>query len=150
MVCCNSAGLLRLGVPFVQSLGDYTMRRKKRAFLWLFAIVLLASSCAGLRHFRAGDSFERGLALFNKGQFEDAIPYFQRATDEDPKFAEAYLYLGRSHLSARHWREAIQPLRTAYRLAPEGAKDEVFNVLLDALLGAGLPPERPERFRDTL
>jgi tetratricopeptide (TPR) repeat protein len=92
------------------------------------------------------------LVLFNQGRFEDAIPYFKSATEEDPKFAEAFLYLGRSHLSARHWREAIQPLRTAYRLAPAGAKDEIFDVLIDALLAAGLPPERPssERYRDTL
>jgi tetratricopeptide (TPR) repeat protein len=128
------------------------MKKQRNAAAWLLAILILASSCASLRHFRAGDSFDRGLALFNQGDFEDAIPYFKRATEEDPNFAEAYLYLGRSHLSARHWREAVQPLRTAYRLAPAGAKDEIFNVLMDALFAAGLPPERPssERFRDTL
>ena len=128
------------------------MKKQRNAAAWLLAILILASSCVSLRHFRAGDSFDRGLALFNQGDFEDAIPYFKRATEEDPNFAEAYLYLGRSHLSARHWREAVQPLRTAYRLAPAGAKDEIFNVLMDALFAAGLPPERPssERFRDTL
>jgi tetratricopeptide (TPR) repeat protein len=115
--------------------------------------LLIFSSCATVRHFRADDSFERGLALFNQGQFEAAIPYFKRATEQEPDFAEAYFYLGRSHLSARHWREAIQPLRTAYRLAPEDTKQEIFNVLMDAFFAAGLPPERPdpsERFKDTL
>jgi tetratricopeptide (TPR) repeat protein len=131
------------------------MKKTKIAFSWLLVALLLGSSCATLRHFHANDSFERGLALFNQGRFDAAIPYFKRASDEDPNFAEAYLYLGRSHLSARHWREAIQPLRTAYRLAPEEAKQEVFNVLMDAFFAAaldGFPPERPpsERFKDTL
>jgi tetratricopeptide (TPR) repeat protein len=129
------------------------MNRPRNTIAWLFAILLIAGSCAGLRHFRANDSFEEGLALFNQGQFEAAIPHFKRATEDDPKFAEAFLYLGRAHLSARHWREAIQPLRTAYRLAPPGTgKDEIFDILMDALLAAGLPPERPssERFRDAL
>jgi tetratricopeptide (TPR) repeat protein len=130
------------------------MIRRKIAVPWVVIGLLLFSSCATLRHFRADDSFERGLALFNQGHFEEAIPHFKRATEQEPEFAEAYFYLGRSHLSVRHWREAIQPLRTAYRLAPEEAKQEIFNVLMDAFFAAaagGLPSERgrPD-FRDTL
>jgi len=97
---------------------------------------------------------ERGMELLNKCQFEEEIPRIKRATEQDPEFEEAYFYLGRSHLSARRWREAIQPLRTAYWLAPEDAKQEIFNVLMDAFFAAALPPEgvRPssERFKDTL
>jgi tetratricopeptide (TPR) repeat protein len=130
------------------------MIRHKTAVPWVVIGLLLFSSCATLRHFRADDSFERGLALFNQGHFEEAIPHFKRATEQEPEFAEAYFYLGRSHLSVRHWREAIQPLRTAYRLAPEESKQEIFNVLMDAFFAAaagGLPSERgrPD-FRDTL
>jgi tetratricopeptide (TPR) repeat protein len=101
--------------------------------------------------------FDQGLALFNQGNFREAIPYFQRATDENPKFAEAYLYLGRAHLSTRQWRDAIQPLRTAHRLAPEETQHEVLNLLMDALFaaaldgpGRGSPPQSPHRFGDTL
>jgi tetratricopeptide (TPR) repeat protein len=108
--------------------------------------------------FRDGqDSFDRGVALFNQGSYREAIPHFHRATTENPKFAEAYLYLGRSHLSMRHWRDAIQPLRTAHRLAPEETKREVFNLLMDALFaaaldgpGQGRPGQSPDRFRDIL
>jgi tetratricopeptide (TPR) repeat protein len=130
------------------------MIRHKTGVPWVVIGLLLFSSCATLRHFRADDSFERGLALFNQGHFEEAIPHFKRATEQEPEFAEAYFYLGRSHLSVRHWREAIQPLRTAYRLAPEESKQEIFNVLMDAFFAAaagGLPSERgrPD-FRDTL
>jgi len=119
-------------------------------------LTLLLSACS-LRYFQAGEeSFERGLALFDQGRFEDAIPYFQKATADSPDFGQAYLYLGRSYLGARRWRDAIPALRAAYRLSPTETKEEVFNFLLDALFAASssiLPSDnsRPsDRFRGTL
>lgn len=92
------------------------------------------------------------MTLFNQGSFREALPYFQRATEENPNFAQAYFYLGRSFINLRRWREGISPLRTAYRLAPEATKQEIADVLFDALLAvamAGVGPERPgsEPFR---
>jgi tetratricopeptide (TPR) repeat protein len=110
-------------------------------------LALLLGGCATMRPFRAGQaSFERGLVLFDQGRFEEAIPYFREATADNPEFGEAYLYLGRSYVSTRRWRESIQPLRAAHRLSPGQTQDEVFNLLLDALLAAssgGLTPDRP-------
>jgi Flp pilus assembly protein TadD len=95
-------------------------------------------SCAGLSlPDRSQSAFETGLGLFNQGKYEDAIPYFVKATEIDPEFGRAYLYLGRSQLNLRHWAEAVGPLRTAYRLAPEATKQEAVQILIDALLGAG-------------
>lgn len=123
--------------------------------LWL-SLALFAPACSSMRPLRPGyGSFERGLALFDQGRFDDAIPYFRRATAEDPEFGEAFLYLGRAYLNTRRWRDAIQPLRAAYRLAPAETKDEVFNFLLDALFAAAgnsLPYDRsraPDRLQDT-
>lgn len=123
--------------------------------LWL-SVALLAPACTNMHPLRPGyGSFEHGLALFDQGHFDDAIPYFRTATAEDPEFGEAYLYLGRAYLNTRRWRDAIQPLRAAYRLAPAETKDEVFNFLLDALFAASsgsLPYDRsraPDRLRDT-
>jgi len=73
--------------------------------------------------------------LFDQSKFQEAIPYFQRATAENPKLAEAYIYLGRSQLGLRRWRDAIQPLQTAYRLDPD-RRDEIFKVLMDSLVAA--------------
>src|SRR5438093_678303 len=130
------------------------MIKRKIAVPWVVIGLLLFSSCATLRHFRADDSFERGLAFFNQGYFEEVILHFKRAIEQESEFAEAYFYLGRSHLSVRYWCEAIQPLRTAYRLALEESKQEIFNVLMDAFFAAALPPEgirsSSERFKDTL
>jgi len=103
-------------------------------------IVILSClvSCAGLNLPGSSQSaFETGLGLFNQGKYEDAIPHFVKATEIDPEFGRAYLYLGRSQLNLRRWAEALTPLRTAYRLAPEEAKREAVQILIDALIGAG-------------
>lgn len=106
--------------------------------LWL-VLLLGALGCAPLNGYPPEQAdFDRGLALFNHGDFKRAIPYFLRATEESPDSAEAYLYLGRSYLSMRRWRAALQPLRTAYRLAPDETKDQVFEIMMDAFLGAAL------------
>ena len=130
--------------------------------LVLTLAAVLCSGCATLRGFDAGNSFERGVSLFNQGRFEAAIPYFQSATREDPDFGEAYFYLGRSYVSLSRWRSAIQPLRTAFRLAPKEAQGEIMNLLIDATFAAALNdfhlgdrrgplPERlPEQFKDAL
>jgi tetratricopeptide (TPR) repeat protein len=98
----------------------------------------IGSSCATVRGFNAQSDFERGVSLFNQGRFEAAIPYFQNATRENPEFAEAYLSLGRSYISLSRWRSAIQPLRAAFRLAPNEAKNEIMGILTDALFAAAV------------
>ncbi len=111
----------------------------KKSFLLVVAAMLMLASCAGLRIFsQAQSEFDQGLASFNHGRYEEAIPRFQKATEIDPNFAQAYLYLGRTYLSLRKWREAIPPLRTALRLSPDETEKEVSNLLIDALLGAAL------------
>jgi len=79
---------------------------------------------------------EQGLALFNRGQFAEAIPYFEKAVSSAPDFYQAHLYLGRSHLNLHAYGKALAPLRTAYRLSPNDFKREVVDLLIDALLGA--------------
>ena len=128
-----------------------------KASIFLALALMSASACATLGHFRGEDSFERGLALFNQGRFAASIPHFETATHEDPEFAQAYFYLGRAYVSESRWRSAIQPLRTAFRLAPEAAKQEIMNLLVDATFAAALNDFHlgdritpPERFKDTL
>ena len=108
-----------------------------KALVLTLAVIVL-SGCATLRGFNSSDSFDHGVSLFNQGRFEAAIPYFQSATREDPSFAEAYFYLGRSYVSLSRWRSAIQPLRTAFRLAPQEAQGEIMNLLIDATFAAAL------------
>jgi tetratricopeptide (TPR) repeat protein len=102
-----------------------------------FALMLFAG-CATLKGISARSDFDRGVSLFNQGQFEAAIPHFEDATREDPNFAPAYFYLGRSYVSLSRWRAAIQPLRAAVRLAPHEAKGEIMSLLTDAMFAVAL------------
>ena len=104
--------------------------------IFTLAVVLL-SSCATLRSFTPGhDSFEEGMASFNQGQFDFAIQHFRKSTLENPNSAQAFLYLARSYISAGRWKSAIQPLRTAFRLSPHEARDEIMNLIVDAVFAA--------------
>ncbi|HEX2225872.1 MAG TPA: tetratricopeptide repeat protein [Candidatus Binatia bacterium] len=101
-------------------------------------VLLLFSGCATIKGIKTRNSFDEGVALFNQGRFEAAIPHFQDATREDPNFAPAYFYLGRSYISLSRWRAAIQPLRAAVRLAPDEAKGEIMTVLTDAIFAVAV------------
>jgi tetratricopeptide (TPR) repeat protein len=130
--------------------------------LLLTLSLVFFSGCSTLRTFNPHHDFERGVTLFNQGQFEAAIPYFETATRDNPDFAPAYFYLGRSYVSLSRWRSAIHPLRAAFRLAPNEAKGEIMSVLTDAMfavalndfhLGDGrspLPERPPQRFENPL
>jgi tetratricopeptide (TPR) repeat protein len=112
---------------------------KKRAIACLVLAMMLVSSCSTLGRFNPGyASFDRGLALFNQGHFAEAVPYFERATRENPEFGEAYFYLGRAYVSQSKWRAAIIPLRTAFRLSPRDAQQEIMNLIVDATFAAAM------------
>ncbi len=119
----------------------------------IFAITFITffTSCAGVGFLSGAQSeFDRGLAFFNNGKYENAIPHFKRATEIDPNFGNAYLYLGRSYLNLDRWSEALPPLRTAYRISPNETKKEALNLLLDALFGAAIYQFNKGNFRDSV
>ncbi len=115
------------------------MRVKKQLFN-LIAVLLLFCSCALLPGLlsTAQNEFDQGMALFNAGKYTEAVARFQKATELDPNFGRAYLYLGRSYINLKNWRQALDPLRTAYRLIPSETKGEVLSILVDALFTVGL------------
>jgi tetratricopeptide (TPR) repeat protein len=115
------------------------MKTKIASIFLALTLVFAASSCATLGRFDpAYDSFDQGLALFNQGRFAEAVPYFEDATRANPEFARAYFYLGRAYVSQSMWRAAIQPLRTAFRLSPREAQQEVMDLIIDATFAAAL------------
>ena len=95
-------------------------------------------------------AFEQGLHLFQRGQYAEAIPLLQEATQRDPNFGQAYLYLGRSYLNLAQWSNAIPVLRTAFRLAPEASKHEVTQLLVDALVGGATAALKTGGFREAV
>ena len=113
--------------------------KNRLAMTFLALATLLFASCSSLGRFNPGyDSFEHGLTLFNQGRFDAAVPYFEDATHANPEYTQAYLYLGRAYISQSKWRAAIQPLRTAFRLSPRKAQQEIMDLILDATFAAAL------------
>lgn len=108
------------------------------AAAWLMVAILCLSfvSCATFRGWQAGGEYDKGIALFNQGKYQEAVPHFEKATRIDPDYYSAYLYLGRCYLNLKQYTNAVQPLRTAYRLSPAEFQKEIFDMLLDALFGA--------------
>jgi tetratricopeptide (TPR) repeat protein len=105
----------------------------------VLVIFFMLSSCAGLFiRADARKAFENGLTHFNQGNYKEAIPYFERAIEVDPNFSDVYLF------------KAIPPLRTAFRLAPGKAKEEVVHILLDALFGAALSELKKGNFQGSI
>jgi len=118
-------------------MGRIIRQRKRMTNFLIIACVFIISSCAGLGIYPSAQyEFDQGLALFNRGRYEEAVAHFQKATEIDPEFAKAYLYLGRSYLNLAQWLNALAPLRTALRLSPAETRKEVVGILLDALFGA--------------
>jgi tetratricopeptide (TPR) repeat protein len=112
--------------------------QQKRIQIWLLVAIISVclASCATMTSYQARSEYDTGLSLFNRGLFSDAIPHFEKATEIDPDFAMAYLYLGRSYVSTGSYTKAISPLRTAYRLSPDNVKNQILDILLDALFNA--------------
>jgi tetratricopeptide (TPR) repeat protein len=100
-------------------------------FLCIISVICLAA-CAesGVRE-KAQLQFDYGLSLFDRGQYEEAIPHFEKATELVPGFWKAHLYLGRSYLSLEKWNEALPPLKTAFRIAPEESHKEISKIVMD-------------------
>ncbi|MGQ4810507.1 hypothetical protein NKDENANG_03979 [Candidatus Entotheonellaceae bacterium PAL068K] len=106
------------------------------AYLWLTVTVSLLGACATLGGNQDTQSaYEAGLALFNQGRSQEAIPRFTQATQLDPKFGQAYLYLGRSYLNLGLWLKAVPPLRTASRQVPDEMRREALQFFINALFG---------------
>lgn len=117
-----------------------TEQKHKQSISLGIVIVLVSLMCVSCAGFivsgEAQYEFDKGLALFNQGQFAEAIPFFEKAVSLEPDFYQAYLYLGRSQLNLRNYSKALSSLRKAYRLSPEDFKKQVADILIDALLGA--------------
>jgi len=119
--------------------------------LLIITSIFIVSACASLGIFSgAKKEFDQGMAFFNRGHYEEAIPRFEKATEIDPDFGDAYLYLGRSYLNLGKWVQAIAPLRTALRLSPGKSQIEIVSILADALFGAASSEVKKGNFQTSI
>ena len=123
--------------PCDRSLAGVYMNLLKVSLISLCLLSLCSCASMGILS-TAQSEFDSGYASFSQGKYEQAASHFRKATEMEPTYGKAYLYLGRSYMAMGKFIEAIQPLRTAYELAPDEAKKETFNLILDGLIGGAV------------
>jgi eukaryotic-like serine/threonine-protein kinase len=74
------------------------------------------------------NAYSLGLKAVDKEGFFAAIPFFQRATQLDPKFAMAYLALGLEYGNAAEASQESQNLAKAFALRDRVSTREAFNI----------------------
>jgi len=122
-----------------------------KAGILIILTLLICNACSFLSiSGSALQQFEEGLALFNRGEYEKAVPLFKKVTELEPEYGEGYLYLGRSYLSLNQWRSAIPALRSAYKLSPEETRNQALDILLDGLINAALYESKKGNFSDAV
>lgn len=107
----------------------------RKSLVSIILLLVFLYSCAGSgMNDTAQNQFAQGLELYERGQYEEAIIHFRKATELDPSSGRSYHYLGRTYMNLWRWYEAVPPLRTALRLSPD--EPETANLLTEALLGS--------------
>lgn len=101
--------------------------------LLLSWLALQAPSAEAAQHLR------RGLEARQEGRLEAAIVEFQKATELDPRLAEALVDLGETHMEKHDYGAAIAPLKRALELSPN--LSPAHQLLGYALLAQGYPAE---------
>jgi Tfp pilus assembly protein PilF len=70
-----------------------------KKLLLAFSLLSLAFVSAGCQKLRARDNLNKGVQAFKASKFSEAVDYFKQATDLDPEFVTARLYLAMAYMS---------------------------------------------------
>ena len=73
-------------------------------------------------------SYSLGVKTLNAHGPSEAIPFFKRAIELDPKFARAYLALGKMYDSLRETKLSADNVTQAYSLARDVSEDERYDI----------------------
>lgn len=69
----------------------------------------------------AFEAYQQGETRFRRGEYEQAIPYLERAFNFNPKDGRTLELLGYCRLRERRYEEALRAYNTAFQLMPESA-----------------------------
>lgn len=67
----------------------------------------------------ASENFAKANSMLVAGKFQDAVPLYKTAIQQNPKFAEAYLGLGMCYKEMGQYDEAYAATRKALQLKPD-------------------------------
>jgi tetratricopeptide (TPR) repeat protein len=77
----------------------------------------------------AGGSFDQGVALYQQKQYAAAIPFFQKAVQENPNDAKAYYYLGVNQMMTGDQKDAALNLAISNQKQPNPSVEAYVNQL---------------------
>jgi tetratricopeptide (TPR) repeat protein len=107
----------------------------RKAPVWLVVMLLAVSLCAcGSMEEKRDNFMASGKEFYQKADYIRARLQFQNASQIDPKFAEAQLWLGKTELKLREPRRAYGALNQAVELNPKLTEAQI--LLGDLLLMA--------------
>ncbi len=92
----------------------------KRLAQWSIVVILILLTVP--HAVLASDPMKTGKDAFDRGDFVKAIEAFREATQNDPKNADAFYYLGLSFFKADSLDQAVPPLVQGRELAPANPK----------------------------
>ncbi|MBT9448015.1 MAG: tetratricopeptide repeat protein, partial [Desulfobacterales bacterium] len=108
---------------------------KLRLFIgfWSILVAMLIASCSGPEE-KKMEFFNKGKALYEKGQYVQARLEFRNSLQIDPNFAEGYHMLGMLEVKERNWKIAYGLLSKAVELDPDisGAQAAIGKILFMA------------------
>jgi tetratricopeptide (TPR) repeat protein len=125
------------------------MGMKKQLFVretaaWLVVLLVLLSLCACSSMEEKRDKFlESGKELYQKEDYVRARLQFQNALQIDPKFATAFLWLGKTELKMKNPRGAFGALSQAVELDPKLTEGQI--LLGDIFLIAKQPDKAQQK-----
>ena len=102
---------------------------KKKYFIrwsvavWVMTLLVAVSLCAcSSLEDKRNNFLASGQALYEQGDFVRARLQFQNALQIDPKFAAAYLWMGKTELKLKNPRGAYGALNKAVELRPQTSR----------------------------
>ena len=96
--------------------------------IWIL-VILIISGCAGgqPRTMDAEPYFHRGNARAEKGRYDQAIAYYTKAIEINPRFFEAYFFRGKTWVERGHLDRAIADYNKALEINP-GNENTPYNM----------------------
>ena len=65
--------------------------------------------------------YDKGLKELWQENLSDALTYFQKATEKNPQYADAWFYVGRCYYELARYQEAIEAYKQTIRIKPDYA-----------------------------
>jgi len=105
-------------------------------FLLFLVTVALLTSCGGSKEDRKTSYFQKGMELYEQGNYVKARLEFKNVLQIDPKDAEGYYMFGQIEEKDQNWRKAYALFTRAVELDPSHSGAQVHLGRLYALSGA--------------